>query len=79
MYHSNILYKSNKNVCIELYQEWLYIKIVKNEVFLKMNYHESWYDWVRYFLQVPAVIVNLYTLYEVIYFGNRISHTIVLS
>ena len=21
MYHSNILYKSNKNVCIELYQD----------------------------------------------------------
>ena len=37
MYHSNILYKSNKKVCIELYQDWLYKKIVKNEVFLKMN------------------------------------------
>ena len=33
----NILYKSNKKVCIELYQDWLYKKIVKNEVFLKMN------------------------------------------
>ena len=37
MYHSNILYKSNKNVCIDLYQEWLYKKIVKNDVYLNLN------------------------------------------
>ena len=44
MYHSNILYKSNKNVCIELYQEFnekdnYYIKFIMNLKIIIINKH----------------------------------------